>query len=88
MSNESSSVSRFEHSPQGHLSKVAPKEAQYPRWFHQTILPLILEILNAPPLTDFQMTSIEKYHGTSDPVKHLEAFKTIILLHGAPNVIM
>ena len=39
-----------------------------------------------PP--NFKFPQFESYDGTSDPVDHLEAFRTMMLLHGAPDAIL
>ena len=39
-----------------------------------------------PP--NFKLSKFESYDGTSDPVDHLEAFRTMMLLHGAPDAIL
>ncbi|XP_014679194.1 PREDICTED: uncharacterized protein LOC106819047 [Priapulus caudatus] len=39
-----------------------------------------------PP--NFKLSQFESYDGTSDPVDHLEAFRTMMLLHGAPDTIL
>ena len=39
-----------------------------------------------PP--NFKLPHFESYDGTTDPVDHLEAFRTTMLLHGAPDAIL
>ena len=39
-----------------------------------------------PP--NFKLPHFESYDGTTDPIDHLEAFRTTMLLHGAPDAIL
>ena len=38
--------------------------------------------------SNFKLPQFESYEGTSDPVNHLEAFRTMMLLHGMPDTIL
>ena len=39
-----------------------------------------------PP--NFKLPQFESYNGTLDPIDHLKAFQTMMLLHGAPDAIL
>ena len=39
-----------------------------------------------PP--NFKLPQFESYEGTLDPIDHLEAFRTMMLLHGVPDAIL
>ena len=45
-------------------------------------------IMQEPIPPNFKLSQFESYDGTSDPVDHLEAFQTMMLLHGAPDAIL
>ena len=45
-------------------------------------------IMQEPIPPNFKLPQFESYDGTSDPVDHLEAFRTMMLLHGAPDAIL
>ncbi|EHA8590261.1 hypothetical protein COCNU_scaffold016490G000050 [Cocos nucifera] len=66
------------------LSHVAPAHLDDVR----TDPPFSLRIMQEPVPPNFELPQFESYNGTSDPVNHLEAFRTMILLHGAPDAIL
>ena len=45
-------------------------------------------IMQEPIPPNFKLPQFESYDGTSDPVDHLEAFRMMMLLHGAPDAIL
>ena len=45
-------------------------------------------IMQEPILPNFKLPQFESYDGTSDPVDHLEAFQTMMLLHGVLDAIL
>ena len=45
-------------------------------------------IMQEPIPLNFKLPQFESYDGTSDPVDHLEAFQTMMLLHGMPDAIL
>ena len=45
-------------------------------------------IMQEPIPPNFKLPQFESYDGTSDPVDHLEAFRTMMLLHGTPDAIL
>ena len=62
-----------------------------------TSLDILVHCINSPfttlvtsfPLpTKFRMPQMEAYNGSKDPFDHLESFKTLIHLQGAPDEIM
>ena len=46
------------------------------------------KIMQEPIPSNFKLPQFESYDGTSDPVDHVEAFRIMMLLHGAPDVIL
>ncbi|XP_077215908.1 uncharacterized protein LOC143850556 [Tasmannia lanceolata] len=47
--------------------------------------PFTDNVMNAPAPRGFKMPTVPQYEGTTDPVDHLETFRTMILLHGASD---
>ena len=45
-------------------------------------------IMQKPIPSNFKLPQFESYDGISDPVDHLEAFRTMMLLHGVPDAIL
>ena len=45
-------------------------------------------IMQEPIPPNFKLPQFESYDRTSDPVDHLEAFRTMMLLHDAPDAIL
>ena len=45
-------------------------------------------IMQEPIPPNFKLPQFESYDGTLDPVDHLEAFRTMMLLHGVPDAIL
>ena len=50
--------------------------------------PFSAKVMNEPIPLRFKMPQTELYDGTSDPLDHLESFKSLMLLHGANNGVM
>ena len=46
------------------------------------------KIMQEPISSNFKLPQFESYDGTSDLVDHLEAFRTMMLLHEAPDAIL
>ncbi|XP_010906743.1 uncharacterized protein [Elaeis guineensis] len=42
-------------------------------------------IIQKPLLLNFKMPRLESYHGITDPVNHLESFKSLMLIHGVTD---
>ncbi|XP_077234682.1 uncharacterized protein LOC143876885 [Tasmannia lanceolata] len=47
--------------------------------------PFTDDVMSAPAPMGFKMPAIPQYDGTTDPVDHLETFRTLMLLHGASD---
>ena len=45
-------------------------------------------IMQEPILPNFKLSQFESYDRTSDPIDHLKAFRTMMLLHGMPDAIL
>ena len=50
--------------------------------------PFTTLVTSFPLPTKFKMPQVEAYNGSKDPFNHLESFKTLIHLQGAPDEIM
>ena len=55
---------------------------------HRIDSPFSIEVTSFPLPTKFRMPQVETYDGSRDPLDHLESFKTLKHLQGAPNEIM
>ena len=45
-------------------------------------------IMQEPIPPNFKLSQFESYDGTLDPIDHLEAFRTMMLLHDTPDTIL
>ncbi|XP_057981170.1 uncharacterized protein LOC131166600 [Malania oleifera] len=46
------------------------------------------EVIEVPLLSKFKMPTFERYEGLSDPIDHLDIFRVLMQLQGAPDAIM
>ncbi|XP_057950898.1 uncharacterized protein LOC131145722 [Malania oleifera] len=50
--------------------------------------PFIKEVMEVLLSSKFKKPTLERYEGSTDPVNHLDTFKVLMQLQGAPDVIM
>ncbi|XP_077241626.1 uncharacterized protein LOC143882103 [Tasmannia lanceolata] len=70
----------------GHIIEELAKDQSRPmsRAFSSRT-PFTDDVMGAPAPRGFKMPAIPQYDGTTDPVDHLETFRTLMLLHGASD---
>ncbi|XP_057954009.1 uncharacterized protein LOC131148310 [Malania oleifera] len=50
--------------------------------------PFTKEVMEVPLPSKFKMPTFERYEGLADPIDHLDTFKVLMQLQGAPDTIM
>ena len=50
--------------------------------------PFVDSIRDKPLPAKFKMPTIDSFDGTTDPVDHLETYRTLMVLHAFPDEIM
>ena len=53
-----------------------------------TVPPFSQMIMQKPIPSNFKLPQFESYDETSDPIDHLEAFRTMMLLYGTSDAIL